>query len=283
MCRLVAYLGHEVLLEDVLVKPTNSIVMQSLHARESSIPTNGDGFGLGWYAPSISPEPALFTSISPAWNDRNLLNLTAKIKSPAFFAHVRAASAGGVTIYNCHPFVCDSWMLMHNGGVGDFMLVKRHIRRLLDDDIYNWIKGDTDSEHLFALFLQRAKTRDLSTLEAVADVLQETFLELLLLVKQMKSDAESNFNVCLTDGKRLVASRYCSDLSIEPESMHYSLGSAFITENQGPHMVHENKQHQCILVSSEKLTNVDAQWHSVPANHLLMVDRGLKKVCLRAL
>ena len=58
MCRLVAYLGHEVLLEDVLVKTINSIVMQSLHARESNMPTNGDGFGLGWYMPNISATPA---------------------------------------------------------------------------------------------------------------------------------------------------------------------------------------------------------------------------------
>jgi len=146
MCRLVAYLGHEVLLEDVLVKPENSIVMQSLHARESEIPTNGDGFGLGWYAPQISPQPALFTSISPAWNDRNLLNLTAKIKSPCFFAHVRAASAGGVTTYNCHPFVQSQWMLMHNGEIHDFIVAKRHLRHLLDDDIYHWIQGETDSD-----------------------------------------------------------------------------------------------------------------------------------------
>lgn len=84
MCRFVAYLGHEALLDDILVKPANSIVMQSLHARETVVPTNGDGFGLGWYTPLISEEPALFTSISPAWNDRNLLHLTAKIKSPCF-------------------------------------------------------------------------------------------------------------------------------------------------------------------------------------------------------
>ena len=133
MCRLVAYLGHEVLLEDVLVKPINSIVMQSLHARESNMPTNGDGFGLGWYMPNISATPALFKSISPAWNDNNLLHLTAKTKSPNFFAHVRAASASGVTQYNCHPFSLGPWMLMHNGDIHNFIAVKRHLRHLLDD------------------------------------------------------------------------------------------------------------------------------------------------------
>lgn len=266
MCRLVAYVGHDILLEDVLVKPVNSIIMQSLHARESSIPTNGDGFGLGWYVPSISSEPALFTSISPAWNDRNLLNLTAKIKSPVFFAHVRAASAGGVTVYNCHPFVSGDWMLMHNGGIGDFIQVKRHLRRLLDDDMYNWIQGDTDSEHLFALFLQCSKGKDLSNIEAVADVLEETFNLILLLVQQINSTMPSYFNVCLTDGKRLVASRYCSDPKISPETMHYSVGDAFI----------QGGQHECMLVTSEKLTNIDAQWHVVPENHILMVAEDLK-------
>ena len=81
MCRLIAYLGQELLLEDVLVKPGNSIIMQSLHSRESEVPTNGDGFGVGWYNPQLGETPGLFTSISPAWNDRNLLHLTAKIKS----------------------------------------------------------------------------------------------------------------------------------------------------------------------------------------------------------
>ena len=66
MCRLAAYLGQtEVLLEDVLVKPVNSLVSQSLKARETDVMTNGDGFGLGWYVPKISSEPALFTSTTP--------------------------------------------------------------------------------------------------------------------------------------------------------------------------------------------------------------------------
>lgn len=282
MCRLVAYLGREVLLEDVLVKPANSIVMQSLHARESTIPTNGDGFGVGWYAPHISPDPALFTSISPAWNDRNLLNLTAKIESPCFFAHIRAASAGGVTHYNCHPFVYHQWMLMHNGDIHDFILVKRHLRRLLDDDIYLWLKGDTDSEHLFALFLQLAKGKDLTQLNVVADVLESTFYELIQLVKRFSKHGASNFNICLTDGKRIVASRYCSNKKIVPESMHYSRGSRFIKRKGRYHMVLEEDKQDSILVSSEKLNDFDVEWQNVPPNHLLMVDTDLS-IQIRAL
>ncbi|MBA3535631.1 MAG: class II glutamine amidotransferase [Tatlockia sp.] len=267
MCRFVAYLGSEILLEDILVKPTNSIIMQSLHARESNIPTNGDGFGLGWYLPKISDEPALFTSVFPAWNDRNLLNLTAKIKSPCFFAHVRAAGAAGVTNYNCHPFVHGKWMLMHNGDISDFMAVKRHLRHLLDDDIYNWIQGETDSEHLFALFLQLAKGKDLNKLSVVADILQATFHQINKLVVKYGSENASYFNICLTDGKRLIASRYCTEKNEMPESLHFFAGT-------GLHKyfdIHGFAQ-KAALISSEKLTNFNADWQDIPANHILLID-----------
>lgn len=281
MCRLVAYLGHDVLLEDVLVKPENSIVMQSLHARESQMPTNGDGFGVGWYAPEISKTPALFTSISPAWNDNNLLHLTAKIKSPCFFAHVRAASAGGVTNYNCHPFLHDSWMLMHNGEIYNFMAIKRHLRHLLDDDIYNWIQGDTDSEHLFALFLQLGKGKDLKKISVAAKVLQATFEKVIELLQEFDQQGPCYFNVCLSDGKRILASRYCTDKRLPPETLHYSLGSRFVAKRGRFHMLEkEAGKPGSLLITSEKLTAFDAEWHDVPINNLMIVDSDLSiKMC----
>ncbi|WP_133131146.1 class II glutamine amidotransferase [Legionella yabuuchiae] len=272
MCRLIAYLGHEVLLEDVLVKPVNSIIMQSLHARESEIPTNGDGFGVGWYNLAINSEPALFTSISPAWNDRNLLHLTAKIMSPAFFAHVRAASAGGVTQYNCHPFRKGKWMLMHNGGINQFIQVKRHIRHLLDDDIYHWIQGETDSEHLFALFQQLAKEKDITNLNIAADVLQEAYRIINELQEKYGEVGDSYYNVCLTDGKRLLASRFCTEKGAEPDSLHYAVGSRFEKRDDKYHVLQEHGEKKCALVASEKLNDFKTEWEDVPVNHFLLVE-----------
>ncbi len=240
--------------------------MQSLHARETSLRTNGDGFGLGWYAPEINSDPALFTSISPAWNDRNLLNLTAKIKSPCFFAHVRSASAGGVTNYNCHPFVFKDWMLMHNGEIHNFIVIKRHIRHLLDDDIYNWIKGDTDSEHLFALFLQLAKGRDLNDLSVVVEVLQETLIKILDLVKEYGKKGASYFNICLTDGRRVIATRYCSAEKKKSLTLHYLLG----------------EDASYVVISSERLNDLNTGWQDVPEKHMIVVDEN-KSIQLRPL
>jgi glutamine amidotransferase len=272
MCRFVAYLGREVLLEQVLVKPENSLVRQSIRAREqSSVPTNGDGFGVGWYAPVVNEYPALFTSIFPAWSDKNLLNLTAKIASPCFFGHVRAASVGGINPYNCHPFIYKRWMLMHNGDVGNFCNVKRHLRRLLDDEYYHWIQGETDSEHIFALFLQLAKGKNLDDMNQVADVMRETINELNHLVSVYGEGAPSYINLCLTDGLQMLAVRYCSDPNKKFESLHYFVGYGDATSPLRARS-HEEEKPTFILVASEKLTHWTGRWQTIPEDHFLLVD-----------
>ena len=247
--------------------------MQSLHARESDIPTNGDGFGMGWYHPDFGPTPGLYTSVMPAWNNRNLLHLTAKISSPLFFSHVRAASAGGVTEFNCHPFISNNWMLMHNGTVYDFVTIKRHIRHLLDDDIYHWIQGETDSEHIFALYQQFSKGQTHHNLDTVADVLARVIETVEALQQKYCETKNIFFNICLTDGKRLVACRYQSDG--KPSSLHYAYGSQFVKGDDGRFHMLKNGENACGVVASENLTDFNMEWHDVPFNHFLLIDESL--------
>lgn len=70
----------------------------------------GDGFGVGWYESEHQKEdqdpitPCIFTSVTPAWNNINLVRLAEKIRSPLVFAHVRASTSGSVSETNCHPW-----------------------------------------------------------------------------------------------------------------------------------------------------------------------------------
>lgn len=270
MCRLVAYLGREVLLEQVLVKPKNSIVRQSLHAREQAdIPTNGDGFGLGWYAPTVDEFPAVFRSVFPAWSDTNLLSLTSKISSPCFFGHVRAATVGGINYYNCHPFVYKRWMLMHNGEISGFMHVKRHLRRLLDDELYEHIQGETDSEHLFAFFLQHAKGKKMDDIKEVAQVMRTTIHEIEKLVKAHGGGGSSYLNICITDGLQMLALRYCTRGNVL-ESLHYFVG--YSVHEEVLQVKKERERPTFVLVASEKLTDWQGSWQEVPPNNFLLID-----------
>ena len=55
MCRWLAYAGPPLPLDELLFKPENSLIRQSLAATRGTVPTNGDGFGLGWNPGPIGP------------------------------------------------------------------------------------------------------------------------------------------------------------------------------------------------------------------------------------
>ena len=79
MCRWIAYKGQPIILETLVAAPERSLIAQSLNAAEGVTPTNGDGFGLGWYGER--PEPGLYRELRPAWSDENLRHICAQVRS----------------------------------------------------------------------------------------------------------------------------------------------------------------------------------------------------------
>src|SRR5499427_7894143 len=124
MCRWLAYSGSPVPLKELLYGTQNSLIVQSLHARLGNEETNGDGFGVGWYGDG--EEAAVFRSIEPAWNDRNLRE---------------ASTHAPVQLANCHPFKHGRWLWMHNGLIHDFVHVKRELVLEVDPTLYQEIEG----------------------------------------------------------------------------------------------------------------------------------------------
>lgn len=277
MCRFAAYLGKPIIVDELLFKPANSLVKQSVRARETDEPLNGDGFGLGWYAHEIDYTPALFTSVQPAWNDRNLLYISPKIRTNCLMAHVRAASSGGVSILNCHPFHYKRLLCMHNGSIGGFQQIKRHIRHELPDHIYDWVKGQTDSEHLFGLFLHIFEQQQSHhTTSGLAQALLATYKRIFEIQRQYNVDEPSYLNVVVTDGLNLVASRYATAGAAYVPTLYYSAGSQYEYHDGVCHMHPAiDGQNEALLIVSEKLTNYAAEWQEVPENHLLMIHQDI--------
>ena len=151
MCRWLAYSGSPVSLDDLLFKPANSLVVQSKHARLGVQTTNGDGFGVGWYG--ALETPGLYHSAEPAWNDRNLRELSGHASAGRVFAHIRATTGTPVQQTNCHPFRHGRWLWMHNGAIADFASVKRDLTLEVEPALFPHIEGSTDSELFFFLAL----------------------------------------------------------------------------------------------------------------------------------
>ena len=276
MCRLLAYLGTPIIMDKLLYQPINSLVNQSVNARELEEPLNGDGFGIGWYVPEIHHEPITFVSVHPAWNNRNLRNLAPKIQTGCFIAHVRAASVGEVSESNCHPFQYRQLLMMHNGGVEHFSKIKRKLREPLSDELYNWIKGQTDSEHLFAYLLQQLFTNDgpVVSAEAVMDAFEKTFADLKVLMAENDIREPAYLNMMVTDGCFFVGTRYCTDPLAEPLTLYHSEGGRYVVEDGISYITAPEDDDQAVLIVSEKLTAED-HWTAIPPNHFVVVDDRL--------
>lgn len=275
MCRLMAYKGTPVVIDKLLYQPKNSLINQSFHAREIEEPLNGDGFGIGWYVPEVNYEPITFVSVNPAWNNRNLRNLSPKIKTECMIAHVRAASVGDVSESNCHPFQYKNLLMAHNGGVEEFHKIKRHIRNPLSDELYNWIKGQTDSEHLFAFVLNELfKNHKSVSPEAVIDSFERMFREVKKLMKEHDIKDDAYLNMVFTNGLFLVGTRYCSNPKEEPLTLYHSEGSRYVVEDGVTRMEAPEDDDQAVLVVSEKLSD-DPSWTMIPANHFVIVEQSL--------
>lgn len=234
-------------------------------------PLNGDGFGLAWYVPEISPQPAQFRSIQPAWNNVNLLHLARVSRSPVVLAHVRAATEGfGVSESNCHPFAIDRFAFMHNGSVGDFLKLKRRLREGLSDEAYMSVHGTTDSEHLFALFYDYVQKMDHDcSADRMAKALTLTLADIRRLAESIGATRRSLINVAVTDGRCAVASRFTTDES-DGLSLWMRTGEKFVFDEGVCSMQDSAADPQAVIVASEPLTN-EPGWKEIPRNHLVLV------------
>jgi predicted glutamine amidotransferase len=269
-------MGTPIIMDKLLYQPNNSLVNQSINAKEIEEPLNGDGFGIGWYVPELHDEPVTFVSVNPAWSNRNLRNLAPKIQAGCFIAHVRAASVGEVSESNCHPFQYRNLLMMHNGGVEDFSRIKRRLREPLSDELYNWIKGQTDSEHLFAYLLNDLFSDKESAVDAerVMGAFEKTFGDLKKIMTENAITQPAYLNMMVTDGTFFVGTRYTTHPGVEPLTLYHSEGGRYVVEDGISFMTAPQDDDQAVLIVSEKLTE-ESHWTLIPPNHFVVVDDSL--------
>jgi len=267
MCRFTLYLGPPLRLSSLLLDPSHSLIRQSTHSYEREEPLNGDGFGVGWYTPEFSEEPAVFRSITPAWNNRNLHNLARVMSSSCILAHVRAATqSSGVNEANCHPFRFGKYVCMHNGDVGNFRKVRRKLLDSVCDEAFSNVYGSTDSEHFFAVLIDELLKRRVITAMDIAAALDGAIQRVVDIVNTYGDGEPSYLNVAIADGQNAVVSRYSNDPDFVPETLYYYSGELYECCAQ------DRLGSEAVLVSSERLTE-DTGWQTVPPNHLVVLSR----------
>ena len=254
MCRWLAYSGSPVRLDELLYKPDHSLIDQSLHSRLGVETTNGDGFGVGWYG--ADEKPGIYRSIEPAWNERNLREISDHVTSPLVFAHIRASTGTPVQQTNCHPFRYGNWLWMHNGAIHGFETMKRDLAFAVDPALFPFIEGSTDSEMLFFLALThglvadapRAVERAVGFVEAIAE--------------RHGVENPIQMTIATTNGENVWAFRYSTEG--RSRSLFYSTDILALREMYPDNVRFQEIDEESRLVVSEPLGELEGAWNEVP-------------------
>ena len=264
MCRWLAYSGTPVLLEELLYKPTHSLIVQSLHSRLGVETTNGDGFGIGWYGESSTP--AVFKSIEPAWNDRNLQELSGHVRSGLVFAHIRASTGTPVQQTNCHPFRHGRWLWMHNGSIARFHDVKRELLLAVDPSLFPDLEGSTDSEAFFFLALTMGLEDDPpAAVERAVGLIEH-------VGRSNRIEHPIQMTVATTDGDRVWGFRYSSEG--RSRSLYFSTLVETLRAQYPDNPVLQGLSDESRLVVSEPLGDLEGAWNEVPESSYGVVQQG---------
>jgi predicted glutamine amidotransferase len=264
ICRWLAYSGSPVLVEELLYNRKNSLIVQSLHSRLGAEETNGDGFGLGWYGDQDTP--GVFRSIEPAWNDRNLRELSRQLSSGLVFAHIRASTGSPVQQTNCHPFRHGRWLFMHNGFLDGFHDTKRDLVLAVDPALYPEIEGTTDTELMFYLALTFGLEDDPP--QAVARMVG--FVESTGHAHGVEFPFQGT--IATTDGERIWAFRYSSEG--DSRSLYFSTRLDNLKALHPELAELEALSDETRVIVSEPLGDLPGAWNEVPESHVGIVQPG---------
>jgi predicted glutamine amidotransferase len=285
MCRALLYLGEPVLLDTLLFQPDSALVRQSFMPKMLNM-LNLAGFGLrAWDRRSHQPDkPFSYGSPSLPVFDRNLKNLAEKVRASCVLAHVRGVAyseAVEISLQNVHPFQFEGlpWALAHNGDLVAIDSMKPLLAPHVKPAFLSRIRGTTDSEWIYALFVSQLADPAAPADEAQVFAALEGTLGILREARRaLGVDLSSSANLFIANGRQLAALRYCFDFgryrTDSPARVHeanlnflslwYTLGRDYALHEGEWQMTGGAARADSILVASEPLTRDTSSWVELP-------------------
>lgn len=287
MCRMLGYLGPAVLLDELIVKPDNSLIHQATGAQMLAM-LNLAGFGIAaWDEHMAEPElPFMFHSTQVALLDANLRALAAKLRVNALVGHLRGVRHDGNAVINqqsLHPFSMrgSPLVLAHNGDLAQFGLMRYALLDYIKPAIAERIVSSIDSAWLHALVLSQFEDpAGPFTTEQIHRAVEGALAIVRKLRDREGIDTSSSVNLIVGDGRNIVATRFTYDFGkfdkppsqggVDYLSMWYTLGARYGFSDGEWKMT--GGVGTATLVASEPLTRDVSTWLEVPEYSMLLVE-----------
>lgn len=144
MARLVGFIGNRPDLGAHAIELDERAL--TVRRREGVIP----GWGVGFYQ---GGEILLKRRPIDDRPEISLVDMTKDVRADILVAHVRAATVGSLRTENTHPFRYRQWLFAHTGTVEGFDRLRTRLSESIPQFLQRDVRGETDSEILFHLFL----------------------------------------------------------------------------------------------------------------------------------
>jgi len=293
MCRVLAYLGEPILLEDLLYKPDISFANQT-HQAALLHRLNLAGCGLlAWDERSEEPAvPFVHRTTELAIFDRNLRALARKVKATCALAHLRGVpydTRSVISPENLHPFLFDGarLALAHNGQLARFEEMKFALLPYIEPHLARAVRGSTDSEWIYALLLSQLPDPygDFAA-QDIAFGVEKTLRVLARVRKGLGITTFSPMNLFLSDGNDIVVACFTFDYGRydgmgtgfnppdeEALRVWYTTGHSYGLHGDEWRMIGAADDARSCIIASEPLTHDHTRWQAVPMQHLVYVRR----------
>lgn len=162
MARLVGFIGNRPDLGARAIELEDRALV--VRRREGVIP----GWGVGFYQ---GGEILLKRRPIDDRPEISLVDMTKDVRADILVAHVRAATVGSLRTENTHPFRYRQWLFAHTGTVEGFARLRSQLSDSLPQFLQRDVRGETDSEilfHLFLSFLHDSNQLDRPTVDAAS-------------------------------------------------------------------------------------------------------------------
>jgi glutamine amidotransferase len=264
MCRLYALHANEpTKVECTLVHAQNALMRQS--QGDSAGYRHSHGWGIAAYE---DHRPQIERQAWAAYHGEHFKRAASRIFAHTVLAHVRRATMGEPHLANTHPFSEGAWTFIHNGTVPAFRQIQERVRQAIAPHHRAKIGGTTDSEHIFRLFLTLVGQGASGDIAAALGRALQSIAE---WSRSVEPEGRPGLNVIVTDGDRLVATRWGRGL------YYLQRRAVYDCEICGfPHIRHRaGAQYRAVVLASEPITH--EHWTEVPERSILRTspDFGL--------
>ncbi len=249
----------------------------ALESEVLSVRTRGSplGWGLGFYQ---GEEVLMRRRPIDDRDEIDLAKLAADVRADILIGHVRSATVGALRTENTHPFRHRQWLFAQTGTLAVFDAIRDRLLSSVPEFLRGNVRGETDSEIVFHVFLSFLHDEGILNDGTVAPVaIGEALRASLALIEGMAAevgDGVLKTNLLVSNGDVLVAvhknERMSYRLLSGKNDADLILGEDAQLRRRAPELAHMH----FTLVASDLDEDPPQRWKPVPMNSVVTMTRA---------